>query len=328
MKAMIYSGKGSQQESLKIADTSLPKPKSNQVLVRIEASSLNIIDFERFRIPMKPSIFAHVIKFFQGRKGFSLGGEFSGSIVEVGGNVESFQIGEKVFGSTLGVMPKGAWAEYALCDKNNIAYKPHNLTDSQAAVLPLSGIAALAGVEKAKIRKGDKVLIYGASGGVGLYVLQLVKAKDAQITAVCSSRNIELVKSYGVDSVIDYRSEDFTKCGKLFDKIISVNGYNPVKTYKNLLKENGVYVAVGNAKQMFHAMFASCLNPISNRKVLFSSSAIPSSDSQLSSIKEMAEQGLLTPHIDKIYSIREVSNAIDYVINQHTQGKVALKMDF
>ncbi|WP_141434332.1 NAD(P)-dependent alcohol dehydrogenase [Bacillus sp. 03113] len=226
-----------------------------------------------------------------------MGGEFSGSIVEVGENVEDFQIGKKVFGTTLGIMPKGAWAEYALCDKNNIVYKPHNLTDFQAAVLPLSGIAALAGVEKAKIRKGDKVLIYGASGGVGLYVLQLVKAKDAQITAVYSSRNIELVKSYGVDSVIDYLSEDFTKCGKLFDKIISVNGYNPVKTYKNLLKVNGIYVAVGNAKQLFHTIFASCLNPISNRKVLFSSSAISSSDSQLSSIKEMAEQGLYAQYL-------------------------------
>lgn len=328
MKAMIYNGNSDYKTSFKITDITLPKPKSNQVLVKIEASSLNIIDFERFKTSSKPSFFSKIISLFQGKKGFPLGGEFSGTVIDVGDKVNNFQVGKEVMGSTLGVMPKGSWAEYAVCDETNLVYKPNNLSYPQAAVLPLSGLAALAGVEKAKIQKGEQVLIYGASGGVGLYVLQLVKAKGCQVTAVCSTRNIELVKNYGGDSTIDYLTEDFTKSGKLFDKIISVNGYNSIKKYKKLLKPKGVYVAIGNAKQLFHAIIVSCLNPFSNQKILFSSCAISSNNSKLITIKELVEHDLLIPHIDNIYSIKDISEAIDYVINEHTQGKLAITIDF
>lgn len=328
IKAMIYTGKGEPQDSLKIADILMPKPDINQVLVKIKASSLNIIDFERFTKHGKLSLLARIIKFSQGKKEFPLGGEFSGSIIEVGKNVKGYQIGREVFGTTLGVMPKGAWAEYALCDPRNITYKPNTLTDYQAAVLPLSGMTALAGVEKAKIQSGEKVLVYGATGGVGLYVLQLVKASGANVTAVCSSRNVELVKSYGINSVIDYSSQDVSKCGELFDKVISVNGCNPIGVYKRLLRKDGKYVAIGNANQLLLAILSSLLNIISNREILFSSRALSSNYGHLSLIKKMAEQGILIPHIDKIYSIKEVANAIDYVINQHTQGKIAISMDF
>lgn len=328
MKAMIYNGGFDYEKGLVVSEIDFPTLSGNQVLIKVEASSLNIIDFEKFKRSDKPSLFSKVIRLFQGNKGFAPGGELSGTIVEIGDSVSEFSVGQEIMGSTIGVMPKGAWAEYAVCDKNAIVHKPYNLSHQQAAVLPLSGLAALSGIEKAKIGKNEEVLIYGASGGVGLYALQLAKAKGANVTAVCSTRNIELVKQYGASSVIDYLREDFTKSEKLFDKIISINGYNSVRKYIRLLRPNGVYVAVGNAKQLFHASIYSIFNFLSRRKVYFSSCAMSSNNHQLEEIKRFSENKMISPYIDCIYAIEDVSKAIDYVVNIHAQGKVAISMDF
>ena len=324
MKAMVYTRTGG-LDVLQIREIPKPVPKKNQVLIAVKACALNIVDYERFMtLTDKVHVFPRFINIVQGAIGKPLGGEVSGIVTEVGESITHVQKGDEVYGKTLGLFPLGGWAEFALLNQTQVYKKPISLSFEESAALPISGETALGAVRKAKITAGQQVMIYGSSGGVGQYAVQFAKALGATVTGVCSTRNIEMARSIGCDYVIDYRREDFTKTGKTYDVIIGINGCNPMKVYKRLLNKGGIFVCVGNGKQAIRAIFSALF---SKKITTYAAPASPVKD-YLSYMKELGEEGKLKPFIDNIYSIQNVADAIKYVVTQHSQGKIALVMDF
>lgn len=323
MKAMVYTKAGS-PDVLKIKDIPRPVPKKNQVLVDVRASTLNILDYERFEtLTDKISLMSKLTNIMQGCIGKPLGGEVAGVVVEVGENVKHVFKGDEVYGKTLGTFPIGGWAEYALLDMEQVHQKPINFTYEESAVLPIACEAALGAVQRGKVKQGQHVMVYGSSGGVGQYVAQLAKAKGAIVTGVCSTRNVEMARSIGCDYVIDYKREDFRKCKTRFDVIIGVNGSQPLKEYKKLLKKDGVFIAVGGGfipKSVLSAPFS--------KQIRFYGAPLMPVKGYLSDIKELAEAQKVKPFIDKIYPIQDVSEAIRYVVTEHAQGKIAISVNF
>lgn len=324
MKAMVYTKTGT-LDVLQIKDISKPIPKDNQVMISVKASALSITDYERFKtLSSKVPFSIKMTSSLMGFIGAPIGAEISGVVVEIGKNITHVKIGDKVYGKTAGMFPKGGFAEYALMDKERVFLKPENLSFEQASAISISFETALGALRKGKVKAGQQIMIYGASGGVGLYAVQLAKVMGATITGVCSTRNINLAKQMGCDDVIDYKKEDFTKTNSKYDAIIGINGYNSMKVYKKLLTSNGIFVGVGNAKQGFMAMFASL---ISKNITYFAGPMMPQKD-YLSYAKELAEKDKLIPYIDKIYSVKNAREAIQYIITTHVQGKVVVTMDF
>jgi NADPH:quinone reductase-like Zn-dependent oxidoreductase len=320
MKGVIYTKIGG-LDVLKIREIEKPVPNDNQVLVSVKAVGLNIIDYNRFNtLTDKVPLNTRFMNTIQGAVGKPLGGEVSGIIAEVGKNIKNVKIGDEVYGKTLGAFPKGGLAEYAILEQVNL--KPSNFSFEEAAVMPISGETALGAVRKAKIKQGQQVMIYGASGGVGQYAVQFAKAAGAIVTGVCSTRNIEMARSIGCDYVIDYKQEDFTKVGKTFDAIIGINGCNPLNKYKKLLNANGIFVGVGNGKQAAKAMTASLF---SRKITAYAVPLMPAKD-YLSYIKKLAEAEKIRPFIDNVYSMQEVAEAIRYIITEHPQGKIVIRV--
>lgn len=321
MKAMVYTKAGG-LDTLKIREIPNPVPNDNQVMVKVKASSLNILDYERFERD-ELSLSARLTNILQGSVGKPLGGEVSGIVVDVGKNIKHVKKGEMIYGKTLGTFPIGGWAEYALLDKGHVFHRPSNLSFEEAAVIPIAGETALGAVRRGKVKSGQQVMVYGASGGVGQYAVQLAKAVGATVTGVCSTRNIDMARSIGCDCVVDYKCEDYRQIGKTYDVIIGVNGNNPLQEYKDLLKKDGVFVAVG-AGFIPKAVLSS---PFSKQITFYGAPLMPMKD-YLSYIKELAEIGKVKPFIDKVYPIQNVTEAIKYVISKHAQGKVAIDINF
>ena len=322
MKAIIYT-KVSLPDVLKIQDTKKPVPKANQVLVKVKTSAITNLEYMRFGGKVLPHIFNIAIK----ATGKSLGLEIAGVVEEVGKSVTNFKKGDEVFGLSAGML--GGWAEYAVAKEKELSLKPSNLSFEQAGAIPVGGITALGAILAANIKQGQDVLIHGASGSVGQYAVQLAKAFGATVTGVCSTRNLEMARSIGADYVIDYKKEDFTQKGKTYDKIIGVNGYNSLRTYKKLLKKGGSYVVVGGIKQAMLGVLGGYFYFLfSNKK--FGTAAFPmlSKQKSLLKLKEFAENNKITPFIDKVYPAHDVADAIKYIIVEHAQGKVVIATDF
>lgn len=309
MKAVKYIGETIPSKSLIFTDIPKPKIKARQILVRVKFSTLNVIDFERFKHPNKMSIFAKIINFVQ-KKNMPLGGEISGIVAEIGSEVSGFQVGDEVYGSTTGVLQYGGWAEYVICESNMLVLKPRNLSFEAAA---------------ASIKTGDKVLLYGSSGGVGLYTLQILKAIGTEVTAVCSGRNIKNAWHYQADYVINYEVQDFDEYTNNYQIIISVNGYQKIGKFLNHLKFKGSYLVVGNVKQLIRAS----IRRLTNKRIKTYSFALNNGNGQfLRDLNQLVLKGEVVPYIDRTFSIRKINDAINYVITQHTKGKVVILMDF
>ena len=324
MKGLVYTKPGG-LEVLKILELTKPVPKDNEVLVNVKASSLNIIDYERFKsLDGKMGLMPRVVNIIQGSTGKVLGCECSGVVVEVGKSVTHLKKGDEVYGRTPGVAGTGAWAEYAVMNKDHVDLKPSNLSFEESAAIPISGETALGGIRKANIKTGQQVMVYGASGGVGQYAIQFAKVQGATVTGVCSTRNQDVARSLGCDYIIDYKKEDFRKVGKKFHAIIGINGCNRISDYKKLLKDDGIFVGIGDAKQAMKALF---LSPFSKKITTYAAPMAPVKD-YLTYPKKLAESGQLKPYIDKIYPIQDAADAIRYIVTQHTQGKVVLSMVF
>ncbi|MFC2662478.1 MAG: NAD(P)-dependent alcohol dehydrogenase [Eubacterium sp.] len=220
------------------------------MLIKVRACALNISDYQRFqtkkgRIPISTSLTNRLVGYI----GKPLGAEISGIVVKTGKNITHVHPGDAVFGETAGLTPAGGLAEYALMDKEDVSKKPENLGFEESAANSISFDAALGVIRKARIRPGQEVMVYGASGGAGLYAVQLAKAAGARVTGVCSTRNIELAKEAGCDRVIDYRRQDFTQSDKKYDVILGINGCNPMRKYKEILDDGGLFVCSGNIHQ-------------------------------------------------------------------------------
>ena len=323
MKAIVTTKYGS-PEVLQLEEVEKPAPNDNEVLVKIHAAAITAGDV----IVLKGEPF--VTRLATGLlepKNMIPGKEMAGRVVAVGQNVTQFQLGDEVFGD-LSVASWGAFAEYVAVPESAIALKPTNLTFEEAAAVPESAVVALQGLrDKGKIQSGQKVLINGASGGVGLYAVQIAKAFGVEVTAVCSTRNIELVCSLGADHVVDYTQEDFTQNGQQYDLILAANGYHPISDYKRALSPEGIYVATGGT--MTQSLQATMLGPLismTGRKKMGGMLVKPNK-TDLVFIKELIEANKVTPVIDRRYPLSEVADAFRYMGEGRAQGKVVITVE-
>jgi NADPH:quinone reductase-like Zn-dependent oxidoreductase len=320
MKAIVTTKYGP-PEVLRQADVEKPVPDEHQVLVKIHAASVNAADWHM----LTADIF--LVRLFAGLfrpKNPILGSDIAGRVEAVGKNARQFQVGDEVFGDVFGA-GAGGLAEYAAVPERMLVRKPANLSFEQAAAVPLAAITAYQALrDVGRVQPGQKVLINGASGGVGTFAVQIARALGAEVTAVCSSRNLDLARSLGAGHVIDYTKENFTQAGQHYDLILAANGYHPIRDYQRALTPTGVYVMVGGKPaQMFEAL---ALGPLLSKKqgqrLLSFTAAAKQSD--LLAIKALLEAGKVVPVIDRRYPLSEVPAAMRYLGDGHARGKIVI----
>ena len=324
MKAMIYTKTGN-LEVIKQQSVKMPLPNDDQVLVEVKACALNISDYQRFQTKNgKIPVSTYITNKLMGYVGKPLGAEISGIVVKTGKNVTHVKKGDAVFGKTAGNSPVGGIAEYAIMDADRVCLKPDNYSFEEASAVSISFETALGAVRKANIKSGQKVMVYGASGGVGLFAVQLAKVAGAEVTGVCSTRNVELAKTAGCDKVIDYKKQDFTQSNIKYDVILGINGCKPMKKYKSMMKENGIFVGVGDVNQAMKALVAS----FTSHNFTYYAGAFTKQEDYLQYAKELVEAKKLHVYIDKVYSVNQTVDAIQYLLTSHASGKVVVKIDF
>ena len=324
MKAIVYTEYGP-PDVLHLKDVEKPAPKDNEILVKVHAASVNAYDWHL----LTADIF--LVRLMGGGlnkpKNTRLGADIAGRVEAVGGNVKQFQPGDEVFGDIAG-LGGGSFAEYVSVPESALALKPANLSFEQAAAVPMAAVTALQGLrDEGQIQPGQKVLINGASGGVGTFAVQIAKSFGAEVTAVCSTRNLDMARSLGADHVIDYTEEDFTQNRQLYDLILAVNGYHPISAYKRALTPEGIYVmAGGSMAQIFQAMLLGPLMSITGDKKMGGVSAKPS-QKDLIFLKELLETGKIVPVIDRLYPLSETAEALRYLGEGHARGKVIITLE-
>ena len=317
MKAIVYTKYGS-PDVLQLKDVETPAPKDDEVLIKIHAASVNAYDWHF----LTADIF--LIRLMGGGllkpKYTRLGADVAGRVEAVGRNVKQFQPGNEVFG-----MVHGGFAEYACALEDAFALKPSNLSFEEAAAVPMAGVTALQGLrDEGQIQPGQKVLIHGASGGVGTFAVQIAKSFGAEVTAVCSTRNLDQARSIGADHVIDYTKENFTESGKQYDLIFAANGYHSLSAYKRALAPKGMYImAGGTMAQIFQAMLFGSLMSEKGGKKMGGVSA-KRSQKDLVFLKELVEAGKVVPVIDRRYPLSEAAEALRYLGEGHARGKVVI----
>ncbi len=319
MKAIVYTRYGP-PDVLQLKEVAKPVPKDNQVLVRVHAASVNALDWRPFTLP---SIFVRLVGGgLLKPKSTSYGVDLAGRVEAVGASVRQFRPGDEVFG----VAP-GAFAEYACAAENKLALKPANVSFEAAAAVPIAAFTALQGLrDKGRIQPGQKVLIYGASGGVGTFAVQIAKSFGAEVTAVCSTRNLDMARSIGADHVIDYTKEDFAQNGQRYDLIIAANGYHPILGYWRSLGPSGVCVVLGGSMgQILQGMLLGpLLSRVGSKKM--GNMLAHSNQKDLVAMKGLLEAGKVVPVIDRCYPLSEVAEAIRYLVEVHARGKVVISV--
>jgi len=317
MKAIVCTKYG-ETEVLKLKDIKKPVPKDNEVLIRIYATAVNSGDW-RLR---KAEPFA--VRLFFGwskPKKPILGAVFAGEIESVGTEIKEFKVGDKVFGMT--GMEMGAYAEYkCLPEKGCISLIPKNIHYDEAASVPFGATTALHFLKKANIKKGQKVLIYGASGAVGTAAVQIAKFFGAEVTGVCSSKNLSLVKFLGADRVIDYTKEDFTTNGETYDVIFETVNKTSFHKIKKSLNKNGTLLL--GAAGLTETLRSFWTNLTKREKVIFGVTSQKRED--INFIKELIEKGEFYPVIDKVYYLNQIVDAHRYVEKGHKRGNVVIKV--
>ncbi|MEM7375304.1 MAG: NAD(P)-dependent alcohol dehydrogenase [Bacteroidota bacterium] len=318
MKAITFHQYGS-PEVLQLEDLSVPSPKAHEVLIRVHASSLSPVDcFNRLGKPF-------VIRFFMGLftpQKPTLGSDLAGEIVAVGKSVSKFQIGDKVFGATIQL---GGHAEYiCLSEEEALIPIPTNMTMEEAAAIPYGALTALPFLRDAgNIQAGMKVLINGASGSIGTCAVQLAKFYGAEVTGVCSGRNMELVRSLGADHVIDYTREDFTQNGELYDIVFDTVGKRSYGECKKSLTVQGIYLNPDISWEIIPQMWWTSLFGKKKAKIAFTGlRPIPAKIKDLYFLTELIEEGLLTAIIDRQYKLEEATRAHRYVETGRKRGNV------
>ena len=321
MKAFVYHQYGS-PDVLKLENIDKPAPKEDEVLVKVHAVAINAYDWHL----LTADIF--LVRLMGGGlfkpKNGTPGADIAGRVEAVGANVKQFKPGDEVFGDISG-SGGGGFAEYVSAPERVLALKPANLSFEEAAAVPMAAITALQGLRDiGKIQPGQKVLIQGASSGVGTYAVQLAKAFGAEVTAVCSTRNLNQARSIGADHVIDYTKEDFTKSGQQYDLILAANGYHPVSAYERALAPQGMYVMAGGTfAQIFQSMLLGSLKSKAGGKQFRGVSAKPSQN-DLVFLRELIEAGKVKPVIDRCYPFNEAPDALRYLGEGHARGKIVI----
>jgi NADPH:quinone reductase-like Zn-dependent oxidoreductase len=324
MKAIICTKYGS-PDVLQLQEVAKPAPQDDEVLIKIHAASINSRDWRFMRA--NPFFIRLVPGGFLQPKNKILGADVAGRVEAIGSNVKQFKPGDEVFGYLPSATGRGTFAEYVCANENAITLKPSNLTFEQAAAVPEAAMTALQGLrDKGNIQPGQKVLIQGASGGVGTFAVQIAKSFGAEVTGVCSTRNLEMVRSIGADHVIDYKKEDFTKNGQQYDLILAVSGYHPISDYLKALKPEGTYVVAGGSMiQLFQAASnGKRISKVGRQKTYVVS--LVQSQKDLNLIKELLESGKIMPVIDGYYPLSITPEAFWYFEKEHPRGKVVISV--
>jgi len=319
MKAIVNEEYGP-LEVLQLKEVEKPSPKDNEVLVKIFAASVNYGD--KILVRGKPFLVRLMGMGLLKPKNTIVGTDIAGQVEAVGSNVKQFQLGDEVFGD-IGACGFGAFAEYVSVPENALTLKPANMTFDEAAAVPQAAVVALQGLRKGQIQSGQKVLINGASGGVGTFAVQIAKSFGAEVTGVCSTRNLDMVRSIGADHVIDYTKEDFTQKEQRYDLILDMVANRSTSDYKRALSPKGVYVAIAfNPSAMF---LGSLISMTGSKKV--TSSAQKPNVKDLVYVKELIEAGKVVPVIDRRYPLSEVAEAMRYLEEGQHKGKVVITVE-
>ena len=322
MKAIVYRRYGS-PDVLKCEEIEKPTAGDNEVLIKVRAASVNPADWHLMRGPYIVRILTGLRK----PKDTRLGRDVAGRVEAVGRNVTQFRPGDEVFGTC-----RGAFAEYACISESKLATKPNNMTFEQAASVPIAALTALQGLrDKGRIQPGQKVLINGAAGGVGTFAVQVAKSFGAKVTGVCSTRNVDMVRSLGADHVTDYTREDFTKGTQRYDMILDLVGNHSLSACRRVLNPKGIYIGAGvlAVRSMIGILARLITAPLLSRFVSqsFLNFMARICKDDLTIMRKLMEAGKVTPVIDKRYRLSEVPEAIRYLAEGHARGKVVITLE-
>lgn len=320
MKAIVYHDYGS-PDVLRCEEIEKPRPGDNEVLIKVRAASVNPFDWRLMR--GRPLFIRPMIGGLRKPKETRTGRDAAGQVETVGRNVTHFKPGDEVFGAC-----PGAFAEYVCAAEDRLVLKPANISFEDAAAVPIAALTALQGLrDNGRIERGQKVLIDGASGGVGTFAIQIAKSFGAEVTAVCSTGKLETARSLGADHVIDYTREDFTRRGERYDLIFAVNGYHSILDYMRALNQSGIYVMAGGGwPQMIQTMvLGPFLSRMGSKKMCFFAAKIDQKD--LVILKNLLETGKIVPIIDKRYPLSEAAEAVRYLEEGHAKGKVVITLE-
>lgn len=326
MKAVVYCDYGS-PDVLKIENIEKPVPADDELLVKVRAAAINPLEWHYIRGT------PYIMRMETGLrkpKVTQLGVDYAGTVEAVGKNVTQFKPGDEVFGGRT-----GALAEYVtVLEDRAVVLKPPNLTFEQAAAVPIAAITALQGLrDKGKVQPGQKVLINGASGGVGTFAVQIAKSFGANVTGVCSTRNLDMVRSIGADQVIDYTQEDFTKSAERYDVILDLVGNRSLSENRRVLKPEGIYVLIGGGGPddgrwigpLAGPIKALMLSPFVSQEFVMLLAELNKED--LTILSDLMQAGKVTPVIDRRYTLSEIGDAIRYLEKGHARGKVVINME-
>jgi NADPH:quinone reductase-like Zn-dependent oxidoreductase len=325
VKAIVYTKYGS-PDVIQLKDIEKPTPNANEVLVKIRAASVNPLDWHLMRAePFLARLENGLLK----PKNPRLGADIAGRVEAVGSSVTQFKPGDEVFGD-IWLNGLGGLAEYGCSLEDTLVLKPANISFEAAAAVPQAALTALEGLRvNGRIQPGQDVLINGASGGVGTFAVQIAKAIRAKVTGVCSTRNLELVRSIGADHVIDYTREDFTKNGKQYDLIYCAVGNHSVSEYMRALKPQGICVIAGftSLGLLFESMILGPLRSKVAGKQVGRMGTVKGDKKHLVFMKELLETGKVVPVIDRCYPLSETAEAIRYLETGRARGKVVITME-
>ncbi|MDH3350892.1 MAG: NAD(P)-dependent alcohol dehydrogenase [Gammaproteobacteria bacterium] len=320
MKAIVHRCYGS-PDVLQFEDVEKPMPGDNEVLVEVAAAAVNPLDWHFVR---GTPYFLRLLTGLGAPDATSLGVDFAGTVVAVGRDVKRFKPGDEVFGGG-----DGAFAEYVtVAEDGALAMKPADVSFGQAASVPIAGVTALQALRDiGKLKPGQKVLINGASGGVGTFAVQLAKSFGAEVSGVCSTRNVDMVRSIGADHVFDYKQEDYTESGQQFDVIVDMIGNHSLLKNRRVLKPDGIFVIVGGAKgnwlgPVMGPIKAFMLSPFVDQEFVMILAELRQSD--LNTLADLMQAGTVTPVIDSRYRLSEVPDAIRHSEEGHARGKIII----
>lgn len=322
MKAIVYTQYGS-PDVLQLREVETPTPADDEVLIEVYAAGVNTADLYMMRGSPFP------VRLMTGGllkpRNTILGSDVAGRVAAAGRNVTAFRPGDAVFGD-LSASGGGGFAEYVRAPASALALKPAGVPFADAAATPMAGVTALQALrDQGNVRPGQKVLINGASGGVGTFAVRIAKVLGAEVTAVCSTRNVDVARSLGADYVIDYTQEDFTRNGQRYELIVAVNGYHPIRDYRRALTANGTYVAVGGSMaQIFQAMLLGPALSWGGRQMR-GLSAKPSSR-DLAFLGDLLQTKQVTPVVDGCYPLSEVAGALRHLGGRHARGKLVISV--
>lgn len=321
MKAIVYNRYGS-PDVLKYEELETPIPGDDQILIRVCASSVNPYDWHFIR--GTPS-FIRIFLGIRAPKSRRVGADVAGVVEATGRNVTRFKAGDQVFGTAA-----GSFAEYVCAPQSALALKPKEITWEQAASAPIAGITALQGLrDKGKILKEQAVLINGAAGGVGTFAVQIAKTFEAHVTAVCSTRNVELVRSIGADDVVDYTREDFIHGSRRYDVFFDLVGNHPLPACLRVLQPNGIYIGCGGGgpdrrsiELLGSMLYPLVLGPFKTQKMPGLLAKVNTAD--LNDLADLMRSGKVTPVLDMSFPLSDTADAIRYLERGHARGKVAI----